>query len=203
MGRAQLGLAAFRPVRGLDQNLGFLLGQPVLDLLVPRDRPAGLSRQAQKLDHAAREFRDDFYYRLSAAEIEVPTLRQRIAEDPQELDRLVAVLVRRIVGQGTEALAAQVVQTVVEQRGLDDPWPGNVRELEQCVRHIVLTGKASPRRAVGRRREGSAEVEEIDVDTLVSRHCAALYTRYRSYEAVGRIVGLDRRTVKKHVERGG
>jgi transcriptional regulator with PAS, ATPase and Fis domain len=35
-----------------------------------------------------RVFRDDFYYRLCSDIIEVPPLRRRIREGPQELDRL-------------------------------------------------------------------------------------------------------------------
>src|SRR6266480_1874982 len=43
-------------------------------------------------------FRDDFFYRLCSDVIEVPTLRQRIAESPGELPQLVLLMVARIIG---------------------------------------------------------------------------------------------------------
>ena len=42
---------------------------------------------------ASGQFRDDFYYRLCSDVITVPSLRQRITEDPRELDDLIAHLV--------------------------------------------------------------------------------------------------------------
>jgi len=47
-----------------------------------------------------------FFYRLCSDVIEVPTLRQRIAESPAELEQLVRLLVSRIGGeQAVELLA--------------------------------------------------------------------------------------------------
>ena len=42
-------------------------------------------------------FRDDFYYRLSSDNIEIPPLRKRLAEYPGELTQLLSVVVHRIV----------------------------------------------------------------------------------------------------------
>jgi len=35
-----------------------------------------------------------------------------------------------------------------------------------------------------------------------SRYCRFLYNKYGNYQGIARITGLDRRTVKKYVERG-
>ena len=37
---------------------------------------------------------------------------------------------------------------------------------------------------------------------LMSRYCRTLYARLGSYEQVARQIALDRRTVKKYIERG-
>src|SRR5688572_25429966 len=73
-------------------------------------------------------FREDFFYRLCSDVIEVPTLRQRIAESSGELELLVRLLVGRIAGAADAELVAKVLGAL--PRGY--PWPGNVRELEQA-----------------------------------------------------------------------
>ena len=144
------------------------------------------------------KMRDDFYYRLCSDVIEVPTLRRRIAEDPEELPLLVDSILHRIVGSPDPALRQRVVDVAAERLGADYPWPGNVRELEQCIRRVLVTqtyeGEPSARPAayLGDLRITAAE--------LLGRYCAELYEQLGSYEAVGRIVELDRRTVKRHVD---
>ena len=49
-------------------------------------------------------FRDDFYYRLCSDIITVPPLRQRIQEDPGELDDLLVHILERMVDQSSEEL---------------------------------------------------------------------------------------------------
>src|SRR6185295_2591919 len=53
---------------------------------------------------AEGKFRDDFYYRLCSDVIEVPSLQQRLDEDPSELDVLLAFILRRIVGDDSAEL---------------------------------------------------------------------------------------------------
>src|SRR5688572_16083157 len=97
----------------------------------------------RKLDALRREgrFRDDFYYRLCSDVIEVPTLRQRIAESPAELEQLVALLVERIAGFQSAELLQTVTDSLEKHLPSDYAWPGNVRELEQAVRRVLLTGR--------------------------------------------------------------
>src|SRR5438067_10303905 len=54
-------------------------------------------------------FREDFFYRLCSDVIEVPTLRQRTAESPTELELLVRLLVERITGVEEKNVAAAVL----------------------------------------------------------------------------------------------
>lgn len=164
------------------------------------------------LEEARRErrFRNDFYYRLCSDVIEVPTLQQRIAEDPSEIGVLVAHLVERIVGQKDEEVTLRVLEVIETDLPPDYAWPGNVRELEQCVRRVLLTGSFRPDssghlatgsstdRFLEQVREGTLEVRE-----LAARYCALLYARHGTYEEVARITGLDRRTVRKYVQQVG
>jgi len=150
---------------------------------------------------AQGRFRDDFYYRLCADIIEVPTLRTRLAEDAGDLDALIAVLTARTLGQPSAEVAADVRAAIQRDLGPQHPWSGNVRELEQCVRRVLLTGRCT----VGPGAPPAAPVEAalsagaVSATQLLDLYCAQLFQQHGTYEKVSRITGLDRRTVKKHV----
>jgi hypothetical protein len=161
------------------------------------NRPLGeLRRQGR--------FRDDFFYRLCSDVIELPTLRQRIAESPKELEQLVQLLVARIAGHEAPALAEMVLEALRAGLPRDYDWPGNVRELEQAVRRILLTGRytAEPHAAAGDDAERLAtrmRGAELTADELLAHYCASLYRRMGSYTAVAERTGLDPRTARKYV----
>src|SRR5690606_28342603 len=56
----------------------------------------------------AGRFRQDFYYRLCSDLIAVPTLREQLADCPDDLRNLIHFFVERIVGEDDLELAAQV-----------------------------------------------------------------------------------------------
>jgi DNA-binding NtrC family response regulator len=154
-------------------------------------------------------FRDDFYYRLCSDVIVVPSLRERLQEDPGELDVLLRPIVRRIVGEDSAEVRARVHEVIERDLGPAYAWPGNVRELEQCVRRVVLTraydGDRVVRAEAGRADRGERLLEAAGDDTakgLLTRYCRALYRRHGTYEEVARRTGLDRRTVKGYVGEG-
>jgi len=161
-------------------------------------------------------FRDDFYYRLSSDIFEVPPLRKRIKEEPEELQALLFFTVEKILGQPYPELVQKILSVINRQLGIDYHWPGNVRELEQCVKRIILRRqyKGHPTTATNTPKElSSTELKdkfdatlickvkngEVDAATLVSDYCKYLYQRYGTYETVAKKTGLDRRTVKKYI----
>ncbi len=150
-------------------------------------------------------FRRDLYYRLCADVVRTPTLREQIADSPDELPGLISLLARRIVGEEDAAeLTREVVAFVREHLGEGYPWPGNVRELEQCVRNVLIRGSYSPAPLPRRAPEG--ELVELvlsgglDAEELLRRYCTHVYAQTGSYEEAGRRLGLDRRTVKSRVD---
>ena len=160
----------------------------------------------RKLDELRRDghFREDFFYRLCSDVIEVPTLRQRIAESPGELAQLVSLLVARVTGNASPDLSATVLEALERSLPRGYPWPGNVRELEQAVRRILLTGsyrgevlKAPDEETalLDKLRSG-----ELTASELLGRYCRLLYQRLGTYAEVAKRTGLDPRTSRKYIE---
>ncbi len=164
---------------------------------------AATNRPLEELRRGDR-FRDDFYYRLCSDVITVPSLRQRILDDPGELDDLLALTVKRMVGEETPELVDMVRDVILRQLGGDYPWYGNVRELEQCVRRVLLRktyegDKAHSAPDLKSRLMAGIELGNLAVHDLVAGYCKLLYERYGTYEEVARRTALDRRTVTKYI----
>jgi DNA-binding NtrC family response regulator len=168
---------------------------------------AATNRPLDKLRRDGR-FREDFFYRLCSDVIEVPTLRQRIAESPSELEQLVQLLAVRIAGKQASELAPSIMQALELGLPRGYRWPGNVRELEQAVRRILLTG-----RYVGDIAEVATNEEdflaeklragELTAEELLARYSALLYRRLGTYAEVAKRTGLDPRTSRKYIESAG
>lgn len=161
------------------------------------------------LDGLRREgrFRDDFFYRLCSDVIQVPTLRQRIAESPAELPQLVRSLVTRVIGAESAELVATVLEALESSVPRGYPWPGNVRELEQAVRRILLTGRYVPEVAYAAPNDEAAFMEKLHAGDLtaaelLAQYCALLYRRLGTYAEVAKRTGLDPRTSRKYVTVG-
>jgi Sigma-54 interaction domain len=150
-------------------------------------------------------FRNDLYYRLCSDIIELPTLRQRLSENPCELRILVDRLNQRLIGAASPRFNRMIEKTILESVPRGYAWPGNVRELEQCIRQICLTGgyKADPNPKIA--LENTDFLSQVDkgiltAQNLLSGYCGLLYRRLQSFEKVAGVTGLDRRTVKKYLE---
>ncbi len=150
------------------------------------------------------KFRDDFFYRLCSDVITVPTLRQRIEENPAELDQMVNLLVTRMTGKEKNHRTDMILETLRRDLPRNYPWPGNVRELEQAVRSILLK-----RHYYGDAMVTDTNMEDafaqgfytgtLEVRELLKQYCSILYKRYGTYEEVARRAKLDPRTVKKYL----
>jgi hypothetical protein len=164
---------------------------------------AATNRSIEKSRGEGR-FRDDFYYRLCSDVIEVPPLRQRLKENPDELVEILAITVSRILGETSEEIVTAVKGYIEKNQPKDYYWPGNIRELEQCVRRLLLNNCYSWQQPGGKVDKGEQLAKDIKAGSLsgaalLSYYCKILYELHGSYEAVARLTELDRRTVKKYV----
>ncbi|MBM4102840.1 MAG: sigma-54-dependent Fis family transcriptional regulator [Planctomycetes bacterium] len=148
-------------------------------------------------------FREDFYYRLCADCIVVPSLAQRVQENPQELVELVEHFARQITRDYNPKLCDKVLEVIRTRLPKGYGWPGNVRELAQCIRRVILKEDYQPTEIAARTRaeqiKDGLEKGVLSADQLVSEYCKLLYDKHPSYQDVARIAGLDWRTAKKKV----
>jgi DNA-binding NtrC family response regulator len=99
------------------------------------------------------EFREDLYYRLSVATIQLPPLRERQPDIP--------VLARYFMRRHAEEL--RVAEPAIQDDALDwlhrQLWPGNVRELENVIRRAMLVARQF---AVSRSHLEQVQTEQRD-----------------------------------------
>lgn len=147
-------------------------------------------------------FREDFYYRLCSDVIEVPSLQQRVEENPEEITLLLSFITERIVGRRSPELVDKIGGTIRRHQPANYSWPGNIRELEQCVRQILLNGSYKwqhtdadqPGEFLQRIGQGNFSAEQ-----LLAGYCVSLHKKLGTFEAVAKATELDRRTVKKYI----
>jgi DNA-binding NtrC family response regulator len=84
---------------------------------------------------AARQFREDLFYRLRVVPIEMPPLRRR-RED-------IALIVRGVLAQlATKGLPLFEITPDAVETPERHAWPGNVRELRNVLEQMVVLGRA-------------------------------------------------------------
>src|SRR5271169_4343708 len=85
---------------------------------------------------AAKQFREDLFYRLNVVRIPIPPLRER----PDDIPLLVNYFLEknaRELKRPPKSVAASVVKTLEKYH-----WPGNVRELENAIRRAYVMAKS-------------------------------------------------------------
>jgi len=83
---------------------------------------------------AARQYREDLYFRLSVFPIQIPPLRERTKD--------ITTLARYFIDRFCRELNKRplALSPAAEGELLAYPWPGNVRELQNCIeRAAILT----------------------------------------------------------------
>jgi transcriptional regulator of acetoin/glycerol metabolism len=141
----------------------------------------------------AGRFRDDLYYRLKGAHIELPPLRER--------SDLGAMITRLLDGQ---AIAPEALQRLLAHR-----WPGNLRELRNVLDYAAsLCGDGPidlddlPELSVAR-LPVHAPAGEGAHDDGPEALLGALRAAQWNVSAVARAMGLSRMTLYRRMKRAG
>src|ERR671934_2568037 len=83
---------------------------------------------------AARQYREDLYFRLSVFPITIPPLRER----PDDIPTLARYFIERFCRDMNKKPLALTASAIEELKAYT--WPGNVRELQNCIeRAVILT----------------------------------------------------------------
>lgn len=84
---------------------------------------------------AAKQFREDLYYRLNVIEISLPPLKERRDDIPLLFQHFLEIYVAQYKKniKGATPLFHKILQNY--------PWPGNIRELKNIVERAVLLAK--------------------------------------------------------------
>ncbi|MCQ2403129.1 MAG: sigma 54-interacting transcriptional regulator [Lentisphaeria bacterium] len=151
------------------------------------------------------QFRQDFLFRICSDVIRTSPLRTLLDGREEELRQMVLILSRRLLdAQEAVSFAQESSDWIIAHLGVDYTWPGNVRELEQCLRNLLLRGSYSPlvkeeadNDDIGTRMMKSG----CTLDELTHRYVNALYQREGSVAGVARQSGMDRRTIRKLLDR--
>jgi nitrogen regulation protein NR(I) len=84
---------------------------------------------------AARQFREDLFYRLNVVRIHIPPLRDRREDIPLLVNYFLKKLARDQQGP-PKSVATNVIRSLEKYH-----WPGNVRELENALRRAQVMAK--------------------------------------------------------------
>jgi DNA-binding NtrC family response regulator len=125
----------------------------------------------------AGRFRDDLFFRLAVARIELPPLRRRKAD----IGLLTAAFWQEL-GGAPGALTGELL------RRLEDyDWPGNVRELRNNIARLIALGelpRAAPRPNEGARSDPLQEILESNLPFSIARDKALAHFEQRYVEHV-------------------
>jgi transcriptional regulator with AAA-type ATPase domain len=149
-------------------------------------------------------FREDLYYRLCSDTVVAPSLRERIADRPEELDTLIHFLAQRLVGEEeAPGLTDEAASWIRDNLGEDYPWPGNVRELSHCVSNVMIhadyrPAERPPEASPAEQFAAAVAAGELPLSEVVRRYCTLVHEQAGSYVEAARRLGVDRRTVRTH-----
>ena len=108
---------------------------------------------------AAKQFREDLFYRLNVVPVLVPPLRQRVEDIPLLLQHFISMFNDRRKAELT-GVSDQAMALLCEY-----PWPGNVREIGNIVERIAIL-----------KRRGLIEPEDLPekIRRLPSNHLPSI-----------------------------
>src|SRR5882724_470930 len=85
---------------------------------------------------AAKQFREDLFYRLNVVRIHIPPLRDRRDDIPLLVNYFLKKISRE-QQQQPKSIATSVIKALEKYH-----WPGNVRELENAIRRAIVMAKS-------------------------------------------------------------
>lgn len=139
------------------------------------------------------QFRSDFFYRLSANIITMPTLQEQLLSEPSDITLFIEHITSNILKSEHKNFST-FITAYVKKHLSHYSWPGNIRELEQCIRRLIVSKTYMPPISTI-----PTEHKEVTAQELIQNYSKSLYEKHQSYAKVSQILQVDRRTVKKYI----
>jgi two-component system response regulator GlrR len=143
--------------------------QRVLDVDV---RFVAATNRSLKREVNEGRFRQDLYFRLAVARVELPPLRERVED--------LALLTSSFLDQlhASPAQRARLLDPSFQERLARHPWPGNVRELRNAIERALVFGEPDLQEPSVLRstrdvlRAATAPVDDVDLTYAEAREHA-------------------------------
>ena len=160
---------------------------------------------------ATGRFRADLYWRINVVSIEMPPLRERVADVPLLAAHFLRTAASR-AGRAVTGFTPAAIDAL-----LAHAWPGNVRELQHAVERAVFLGReklveagdlpaavfGGGAGAVGSSRPTAAPLKQALVVPERQLIVAALEQSGWRRDAAARALGINRTTLYKKLKRLG
>jgi NtrC-family two-component system response regulator AlgB len=144
----------------------------------------------------AGRFREDLLFRINVIEIEMPALRDRLADILPMARRFLSFFAR------TTNRPPPELSATAEQALLAYEWPGNVRELRNAMERaiILFPDRTLECEALPERISASAELvarigAELTLGQIEHAHIEHVVARTSTLEDAARILGIDGSTL--------
>ncbi|MFO0574767.1 MAG: sigma-54 dependent transcriptional regulator [Polyangia bacterium] len=155
-------------------------------------------------------FREDLFFRINVVTIRLPPLRERRDDIPLLVEHFLGKYARR-EGRPEVGVADEAMELLTRYG-----WPGNVRELENVVERALALSKSGvilPADLPAELRSGEQRPQPLSPHSLVDDRptLAELEQRYINLilqqeggnkKRAAEILGIDRRTLYRSLERG-
>lgn len=152
---------------------------------------------------AVGQVRQDLYAYLSAVEIIVPTLRERVEDIPALADWLLRQSAMQ-TGHPPKILARETAEQLQQQR-----WTGNIRELEMVITHAAAMAEGEviePRHLLMRTEPeeaslGGSTKKPLPLHDVVRRHVLRVLTLCHGNKLrAAELLGISRSTLYRMLE---
>jgi transcriptional regulator with GAF, ATPase, and Fis domain len=154
------------------------------------------------------EFREDLYFRLKVFPIEIPPLRNRMADIEPLTKNILATKSREMNRQSPPVLAAGELEKL-----LTHDWPGNVRELENMVERSLILCQNKPltfdildkRLTPAEHTPSDQEPEMMDLPLVIKNHIQKALKRcggrIEGKHGAARLLGLNPSTLRTRMKK--
>jgi PAS domain S-box-containing protein len=144
-------------------------------------------------------FRQDLFYRLNVVPVQVPSLRERVADIPLLIDHFLALFT--LQGKKTVHLHPETIQALLAYS-----WPGNVRELHNALEYALIRGKGQ----VILPEKLPPEIRQTRAERAAAKGRPVLLSAEKAREALNRcggnrsraaqMLGVGRATLYRHLK---